>query len=70
MVPIGRVMTMGVDDALRAVAAIEPEVVMPVHYNWDILFCHRPADVERFAAEVRAGGRRCFPLKPGKSAEV
>ena len=29
MVPIGGVMTMGVDDALRAVAAIEPEAVIP-----------------------------------------
>jgi len=68
MVPIGGVMKMDVDQALRAVAAIEPEVVIPVHYNWDVLFYHRPADVERFAAEVRAGGRRCFPLKPGGSA--
>ncbi|MBC8254868.1 MAG: MBL fold metallo-hydrolase [Ardenticatenia bacterium] len=70
MVPIGGVMTMDVDEALRAVAVIEPEVVIPVHYNWDVLFYHRPADVERFAAEVRAGGRRCCPLKPGESAEV
>ena len=70
MVPIGGMMTMDVDDALRAVAAIEPEVVIPVHHNWDILLYHRPADVERFAAEVQAGGRRCFPLKPGESSEV
>jgi L-ascorbate metabolism protein UlaG (beta-lactamase superfamily) len=70
MVPIGGVMTMGVDDALQAVAAIEPQVVIPVHYNWDVLFYHHPADVERFAAEVRTRGRGCFPLKPGESAEV
>jgi L-ascorbate metabolism protein UlaG (beta-lactamase superfamily) len=70
MVPIGGMMTMDVDSALQAVAAIEPAVVIPVHYNWDILFYHRPADVERFAAEVRASGRRCFPLQPGESVEV
>ena len=70
MVPIGGMMTMDVDGALRAVAAIEPEVVIPMHYNWDILFYHRPADVERFAAEVQAGGRRCIPLKPGESIEL
>ena len=70
MVPIGGVMTMDVDAALRAVAAIAPEAVIPVHYNWDVLFYHRPADVERFATEVRGRGCQCFPLKPGESAEV
>ena len=70
MVPIGGVMTMDVDDALRAVAAIEPQVVIPVHYHWHILFYRHPADVERFAAEVRAVGRRCFPLRPGEGVEL
>jgi L-ascorbate metabolism protein UlaG (beta-lactamase superfamily) len=70
MVPIGGMMTMDVDDALRAVAAIDPAVVIPTHYNWDILFYHRPADVERFAAAARAGGRECLPLKPGEGVEV
>ena len=70
LVPIGGVMTMDVDDALRAVAAIEPQVVIPVHYRWHILFYRHPADVERFAGEVRAGGRRCFPLKPGEGVEI
>jgi len=70
LVPIGGVMTMDVDDALRAVAAIEPQVVIPVHYHWHILFYRHPADVERFAAEVRAVGRRCFPLRPGEGVEL
>jgi L-ascorbate metabolism protein UlaG (beta-lactamase superfamily) len=70
MVPIGGMMTMDVDDALRAVAAIAPEVVIPAHYNWHILFYHRSADVERFAAEVGAGGHRCFPLRPRESVEI
>jgi L-ascorbate metabolism protein UlaG (beta-lactamase superfamily) len=70
MVPIGGMMTMNVDDALRVVAAIEPEIVIPMHHNWDILCYHRPADVERFAVEVRVKGCQCFPLKPGESAEI
>lgn len=70
MVPIGGLMTMDVDDALKAVAAIEPEVVIPVHHNWDFLFYHRPADDKRFAAEVIAGGRQCLMLRPGESAVV
>ena len=70
MVPIGGMMTMDVDQALQAVVAIEPEIVIPMHHNWDILFYHRPADVERFAAEVRTQGRQCFPLEPGESVEI
>jgi L-ascorbate metabolism protein UlaG (beta-lactamase superfamily) len=70
MIPIGGLMTMDVDDALKAVTAIEPEVVIPAHHNWDFLFYHLPADEKRFAAEVKAGGRRCLLLEPGESAEV
>ena len=70
MVPIGGLMTMDVDAALRAVGAIEPEVVIPTHYAWDILFYHRSAEVARFAAGVRGLGCRCFPLELGESVEV
>jgi L-ascorbate metabolism protein UlaG (beta-lactamase superfamily) len=70
MVPIGGLMTMDVDAALRAVAAIEPELVIPTHFNWHILFYHRPADVARFAAGVRSLGCRCLPLEPGESIRV
>jgi L-ascorbate metabolism protein UlaG (beta-lactamase superfamily) len=70
MVPIGGLMTMDVDAALRAVATIEPEVVIPMHYDWDILFYHCSAEVARFAAGVRAFGSQCFPLEPGESVEV
>lgn len=69
MVPIGGLMTMDVNAALRAVMAIEPEVTIPTHYDWDILFYHRPAEVERFAAGVRSFGRKCFPLESGESIE-
>jgi L-ascorbate metabolism protein UlaG (beta-lactamase superfamily) len=70
MLPIGGLMTMDVDAALQAVATIEPELVIPTHYNWYILFYHRQAEVERFAAGVRAFGCQCLPLEPGESVEV
>lgn len=70
MVPIGGMMTMDVDAALQAVAAIAPEVVIPTHYDWDILFYHRPANAERFAATLRVGGHQCFLLKPGEDVEI
>ena len=70
MIPIGGLMTMDVDDALRAVESIEPDVVIPVHHNWDFLFYNRPADAEQFMTEVIAGGRQCHLLAPGESADV
>lgn len=70
MIPIGGMMTMDVEAALRAVEVIAPRVVIPVHHNWDILLYHRPADAERFAVEGRVKGCQCFPLKPGESAEI
>ena len=70
MIPIGGLMTMDVDGAIKAIEGIVPEVVIPVHYNWDFLFYHRPADGERFAAEVSARGHRCCLLKPGESVEL
>ena len=60
MIPIGGMMTMDVEAALRAVEAIAPRVVVPVHHNWDILFYHRPADVDGFVAGVRELG--CEPV--------
>jgi len=70
MVPIGGMMTMDVDDALRAVEIIAPKSVIPMHHNWDILFYHRPADVARFADGARALGCQCFPLERGESVEL
>jgi L-ascorbate metabolism protein UlaG (beta-lactamase superfamily) len=70
MVPIGGVMTMNVEDALKAAAVIEPKVVIPVHHNWHILFYKHPADVDRFAVGVRKLGITCLPLAPGETTEV
>jgi L-ascorbate metabolism protein UlaG (beta-lactamase superfamily) len=63
-------MTMDVAAALEAVVVIGPDVVIPTHYDWDILFYHRPADVAGFAAGVKSLGGRCFALEPGESCEI
>ena len=70
MVPIGGLMTMDEDTALQAVATIEPRVVIPTHYDWDILFYHRSAEVARFAAGARSLGCQCFPLEPGERIDI
>jgi L-ascorbate metabolism protein UlaG (beta-lactamase superfamily) len=61
---------MDVDEALKAVECIAPRIVIPMHFNWHILFYHRPADVKRFAAEARHRGITCLKLLPGESAEI
>ncbi len=70
MVPAGGMMTMDVDQALQAVELIRPQIAIPVHHNWHILFYHRPADVERFAKELRQMGMACLPLQRGETTEL
>jgi L-ascorbate metabolism protein UlaG (beta-lactamase superfamily) len=67
MIPIGGMMTMDVKDALRAVEAIAPHMVIPVHHNWDILFYNRPADVDGFVTGVRKLGCEPLPLARGQT---
>ncbi len=70
MIPIGGMMTMDVQAALRAIEVIAPQVVIPVHHNWDILFYHRPADVDGFAAGACTLGCEPIPLARGQTVEV
>ena len=68
ILPIGDNYTMGPDDALRAVKLIEPQRVMPIHYNtWDLIAQDAPAWAERVKKETKA-----VPviLKPGESLEL
>jgi L-ascorbate metabolism protein UlaG (beta-lactamase superfamily) len=63
LVPIGDNYTMGIDDAARAVAFVQPRVVIPMHYNtWDLI----AADPEQFRRLV--GDRaEVVILEPGKA---
>ena len=65
VLPIGDNFTMGPKDALRAVAMINPRMVVPVHYNtWDLI----AQDAHAWKRAVEASTHtRVFPLSPGES---
>lgn len=65
VLPIGDNFTMGPDDALRAVKLLQPEHVIPVHYNtWDLIAQDPDAWAGRVKAETSA---QPHVLKPGQS---
>uniref|UniRef100_A0A7C4Q1F1 UPF0173 metal-dependent hydrolase ENT17_06075 n=1 Tax=Bellilinea caldifistulae TaxID=360411 RepID=A0A7C4Q1F1_9CHLR len=65
VLPIGDNFTMGPDDALRAVKLIQPEHVIPLHYNtWDLIAQDPNAWASRVKAETNA---QPHVLKPGES---
>jgi L-ascorbate metabolism protein UlaG (beta-lactamase superfamily) len=61
--------TMDVESALKAVALIQPGLVIPCHYNCPVFFTRdfNPADDQRFKREVEKTGARCALLKVGES---
>jgi L-ascorbate metabolism protein UlaG (beta-lactamase superfamily) len=65
LLPIGDNYTMGPDDAVRAIDFINPEVVIPMHYNTFDLIRQDPEEFRR------AVGNRAevVVLEPGKSYE-
>lgn len=76
MLPIGgfgqNTWTMDVDDALQAVELIDPELVIPCHYNVPFLWKRKfaVADDARFKKEVEALGKKCSILGTGDVATV
>jgi L-ascorbate metabolism protein UlaG (beta-lactamase superfamily) len=62
ILPIGDNFTMGPDDALRAVKLLEPNAVIPIHYDtFDVI----KQDPQSFAARVEAETQaRCIVLNP------
>lgn len=75
MVPIGgRAIcnTMDESDAVQAVKAIRPKVVIPVHYNCPALFSGRysPADDEAFKLEVEKVGYECRIMRYGDEVSI
>jgi len=68
ILPIGDNFTMGPDDALRAVKLIEPQVVIPIHYDtFDVIRQDPQAFAQRVEQETVA---QCIILKPGESHEL
>jgi len=65
LLPIGDNYTMGPDDALRAVKLIQPEHVIPIHYNtWGLIAQDPTAWAGRVQAETKA---QVHVLRPGES---
>ena len=76
MLPIGgmgqNTWTMDVDEALRAVEQIDPELVIPCHYNVPFLWKRKMAiaDDAMFKREVEALGKKCSILGEGEAITV
>jgi L-ascorbate metabolism protein UlaG (beta-lactamase superfamily) len=75
MIPIGgRVSgnTMDETEALQAVEAIRPKLVIPCHYNCPALFTrhYNPGDADQFKAGVEKLGIRCAVLGNGESIDI
>ena len=65
VVPIGDNFTMGPDDALRAVKFLQPQIVIPIHYNtWDLIAQDANAWAERVQKETNT---KVVVLNPGES---
>ena len=68
VLPIGDHFTMGPADAVRAVRLLEPQLVVPCHYN---TFPPIEQDPERFKALVEEQtSARCLVLRPGESVDL
>jgi len=68
VLPIGDNFTMGPEDALRAVKLIEPEHVVPIHYNtWDLIAQDPNAWAERVRGETQTTPH---VLQPGESVTL
>ena len=66
LVPIGDNYTMGVEDAVRAVAFVKPKIVIPMHYNtWDVI----RADPRAFQRDV-GNQAQVVILAPGESYQL
>ncbi len=68
VLPIGDNFTMGPADALRAVKLIQPQHVIPIHYNtWDLI----AQDVNAWKAQVEAEtSAKVHVLSPGQSLQL
>ena len=68
ILPIGDNFTMGPDDALRAVKLIEPELVVPIHYDtFDVI----QQDPNVWAARVKEEtSTKVEVMKPGDAISL
>lgn len=67
LVPIGDNFTMGIDDAVKAVEFVNPNLAIPMHYN---TFSVIPADPLEFKRKVEAAGKKCKIMEFGETFEL
>ena len=67
LIPIGGNYTMDIDDAVRAVTMINPELAIPMHYNtFDLIKC----DPQEFIDRIATNGFRGKVMKPGEKMNI
>ncbi len=67
LVPIGDNFTMGIDDAVKAVEFINPELAIPMHYN---TFPIIQADPNEFVKKVESIGKKARVIDFGETIEI
>lgn len=67
LLPIGDNFTMGIDDAVKAVELVNPQVAIPIHYN---TFPVIKADPYEFQSKVKASGSVCRVMSYGEEIEL
>ena len=67
LVPIGDNFTMGIDDAVRAVEFVNPELTIPMHYN---TFPVIQQDPEQFKAKLSKNEKECKVMGYGETIEM
>jgi len=67
LLPIGGYYTMDIDDAVRAVKMVKPQIAVPMHYD---TFPKIKADPEEFARKVRDQMQTAKVMKPGEWLEL
>ncbi len=67
LLPIGDNFTMGIEDAVKAVAMIKPKTVIPMHYNTFDLIKQNP---EEFKEKLSDFDTTVEIIKPGESIEI
>lgn len=68
LLPIGDRFTMGINEALKAVELIQPQIVVPMHYNtFDVIRQNPVAFKQLVEAKTEA---KVFAMKPGDSIEI
>ena len=75
MIPIGGKIarnTMDEEEAIQAVKALKPKLVIPCHYNCPGLFSKtlNPADEEKFQTGVEALGVQCSIMRTGDAIDL